>query len=668
MSAFHSSPEDIWRLIKTRELVPRIEAKLLAKGHQPEQSERNSWMNSLTALVTPLIATGLGNIDMLVEFQLPQTSRRVDVILAGLHPETGRDSYLVVELKQWSGAEPVDDAEHLVKASGVEKLQLHPMTQVTGYCDYVADFLAVLWEWPEALRGLAFLHNVRGQRASAFPRRFETDRVRLFTGDDRRELVAFVKSHLRPAPGRGVADRLLESAVRPSRQLLSYAADELADRSHFVLLDRQREAFEKVQLAVRRAQRGRRKKVVIVSGGPGSGKSVIALSLLAALAREGRLIAHATGSRAFTRSMQRYAARDPEVRSSRQAPLFKYFYDYMEAGRDDLDVLVCDESHRIREWSKKGKIRGEVTQIEELIDAAKVPVFFLDDRQAVRPGEMGTVRAISDHARHAGYEFEVIDLNGQHRCGGSVEFERWVDRLLGLTEGGPYPWPGDDRFHVGVVDTPEVMESLLARQQKDGSTARMTAGFCWRWSKKPLRDGTLVPDVVIGDWKRPWNASEDYPKGGVPTSAYWATDPAGFGQIGCIYTAQGFEYDWNGVIIGPDLVVRDGQFTTRLGASRDPAFNGEEPPSPEDADPLLKNAYKVLLTRGLKGVLIYSTDAATHRFLADLVGPARVLRAATDEEQAGVYRIKARTGDALDQEAGSTDVNSAAPAPHRQRN
>ncbi|MFK3981423.1 DNA/RNA helicase domain-containing protein [Micromonospora sp. NPDC050397] len=640
MSAFRTSPEQVAELIKSRELVPAIEAVLLAGGHRSEQAEKTSWMNSLYVLAKLLRTAGLGDLDMLVEYQLPQTSRRVDVILAGAHPDTGRDSYLVIELKQWSGAAAVDDAEHLVEARGSKRLQLHPTTQVLGYCDYLADFLAVLWEWPEALRGTVFLHNLRGRQAEEFPRLAETEQSRLFAWDDRDQFIRFVKAHLRAAPGRGAAERLLDSAVRPSRQLLAHAADELADRSHFVLLGRQREAFEQVRLAVRQAQAGRRKKIVIVAGGPGSGKSVIALSLLAALAKEGRLVAHATGSRAFTRSMQRYAGRDPEVRRPRQAPLFNYFYDYMDAPRDNLDVLVCDEAHRIREWSKKGDVRGQVPQVEELFDAAKVPVFFLDDRQVVRPGEMGSVDTISRRARDVGYEVEVINLNGQHRCGGSAEFERWVDHLLGLADGDPYPWPGDERFHVGVVETPEALESLLARQQGDESTARMTAGFCWPWSKKPLPDGNLVRDVEIGDWKRPWNAFEDYPRGGIPTSAYWATDPAGFGQIGCIYTAQGFEYDWNGVIMGPDLVVRGGRFTSRLHASRDYALNGKDPLSGDDAGRLIRNTYKVLFTRGLKGVLLYSTDEQTRRFLADLVGPPRVMRSAVGKEHAGVHRIR----------------------------
>ena len=99
----------------------------------------------------------------------------------------------------------------------------------------------------------------------------------------------------------------------------------------------------------------------------------------------------------------------------------------------------------------------------------------------------------------------------------------------------------------------------------------MAAGYCWPWSD-PRTDGSLVSDVSIGDWSRPWNLKGDRASGGAPPAALWASDPAGFGQVGCVYTAQGFEYDWNGVIMGPDLVWRDNGWATVRAANKDPDF------------------------------------------------------------------------------------------------
>ena len=195
---------------------------------------------------------------------------------------------------------------------------------------------------------------------------------------------------------------------------------------------------------------------------------------------------------------------------------------------------------------------------------------------------------------------------------------QWVRRLLGLAPGGPTPWDGDPAFAVQVADTPQELEHLLRSKLDQGYGARMAAGFCWPWSP-PRPDGSLVPDVVIGDWARPWNLRSERSVGGAPPSALWATDPAGFGQVGCVYTAQGFEYDWNGVIMGPDLVWRDGGWIARRDASRDPDLRSLKKVSDHEFGRLVRNVYKVLLTRGMIGTVIYSTDPETRALLRSLV-------------------------------------------------
>ena len=189
--------------------------------------------------------------------------------------------------------------------------------------------------------------------------------------------------------------------------------------------------------------------------------------------------------------------------------------------------------------------------------------------------------------------------------------------LLSLDGKDPVTWVGDDHFDVSVTESPYELEAVLRDRLDAGYSARMTAGFCWRWSNP---DGDRLPcDVVIGDWTRPWNAKGDRSVGSAPPSALWATLDGGFDQVGCVYTAQGFEYDWNGVIVGPDLLYRDGQVVTVRSASKDPALvRGDV--SDAQADQLIRNTYKVLLTRGMMGTVLFSTDAETQRFLASLVG------------------------------------------------
>jgi len=426
----------------------------------------------------------------------------------------------------------------------------------------------------------------------------------------------YLKSRFAPESGAAAADILLGSSIGPSQQLMKLAADEVRAREQFVLLDEQQVAFRLVMNAVRRARESDHKSVVVVTGGPGSGKSVIALSLLGELFREGHSALHVTGSSAFTGTLRKVAGH----RNRRVQKLFGYFNQLGQVERNSLDVLIADEAHRIREtsasrWTARDARTGK-PQVDELIDAARVPVFLLDEHQVVRPGEIGTVTVIEHAAEDRGLQVQTVALDAQFRSGGSRAYEEWVMRLLGLADGEPVVWQGDDNYQLLVADSPEEMEAILAAKMAQGYGARMAAGYCWRWSKAE-RHKPLAPDIRIGSWERPWNNPEDRRHDGAPPRSLWATEEGGFAQVGCVYTAQGFEYDWSGVIIGPDLLWRDGRMVSDVGATRDPAFRGK---GAAEFDAHVRNIYKVLLTRGMVGTVVYSTDVATRGLLRELVG------------------------------------------------
>jgi hypothetical protein len=589
-------------------------------GLRASPSEARSWDRSIPVLARDLVEAGLGDVEVLLEHKLPLSSRRVDAILAGRHPVTGDASYVVVELKQWSAAELYEDDPTLVTIDGSGRHpRLHPLEQVRGYCEYLVDFTSAWQGSAEKVSGAAYLHNATELGVAPLRRLAETGHARLFTGERRAEFIDFLRSRLVPGVrGAEYADAFLSSRAAPSRQLLSVAAAEIQDREQFVLLDQQQLAYRLVLHATQAARAGDSKTVIIVTGGPGSGKSVIALSLLGELARQGRTVLHATGSKSFTQTLRKVAGKG----STQAQRLFKYFNNFVDAERNALDVLILDEAHRIRETSAsrftKAAARTGRPQVDELIAAARVPVFLLDEHQVVRPGELGTVDDIEAHATGLGLAVRKISLNDQFRCGGSEVYLDWVQRLLGLTAGGPVPWPGDPAFRVQVADHPHELEAVLRSQLNAGYGARMTAGFCWPWSE-PRPDGSLVPDVVIGDWSRPWNLRSERAVGGAPPSSLWATDPAGFGQVGCVYTAQGFEYDWNGVIIGPDLVWRDRGWVANRTASKDPNFRSRTTVTDLEFERLVRNVYKVLLTRGMIGTAICSPDEETRAMLRSLV-------------------------------------------------
>ena len=422
------------------------EQMAISAGHRPSPGERRSWERSLPALAADLNDAGLGGVEMLIEYQLPLTSKRADVVLAGTSARTGEAAYLVVELKQWTEAERFEDSEVLVSVPGYGRPVTHPLDQVRGYCEYLQDFAAVLADTPDSVAGVAYLHNATDFNVADLLARPQDSLGRMFTGQRRGEFRDFLRSFFAPVSGAYAADALLGSKIAPSKQLMALAAEEVQRREMFVLLDEQRDAFEYVRHAVASARRQNTKTAVVVSGGPGSGKSVIALSLMGELAREGRTVVHATGSQSFTQTLRKVAAKgSPRVRKA-----FQYFNSFMASEPNELDVLILDEAHRIRETSvnrfTKASMRTGRPQIDELLAAARTPVFLLDQFQVVRPGELGTVADITAAATAHGIDVMHVTLDDQFRCGGSLAYVRWVERLLGLAPGGPIPWEGDDGF------------------------------------------------------------------------------------------------------------------------------------------------------------------------------------------------------------------------------
>lgn len=582
-----------------------------------ETGEVGAWRNSLPILLDVMQRAGMANVQVVLEHRLPYSPKRVDAVLCGLYPGTGEPSYMLVELKQWSA--PIKAEAGGFRVNGLDSLQLHPSEQVFRYGQQLLDFHPDLARNPHRIRGIAFLHNAEDGECAALDRARFTEQDYLVT----RTRTSVLENVLRRvldatadhATNQQVAKELMEARAAPARTLLSTAAGMFENRDDFVLLDEQKLAYNMVMDAVEAARAGASpKRVVVVLGGPGSGKSAIAMSLLAKLARTNRKAVHATGSRAFTQTLrQRVARGDSGVKA-----LFVYFRDFSKHRKNELDVVICDEAHRIRDKRSNGG--GNRLQIEELIDVAKVPVFLLDEHQVVRPNEVGTQEYIEQTAAARGCEVKVVRLEGQFRCGGSVLYDEWVRRLLGLSDKPPIVWSDlvagtDDEYVVRTESSPSSLEEwLLARMRGSDHTARIAAGFCWPWSD-PVPNGRgghrLVEDVAVGDWKRPWNTPDGKKVDDAPPSALWASDPKGFNQVGCIYTAQGFEYDWAGVIFGEDLVIRDGRWVAQMGKSRDSAVKRDE----ARFDELVRNTYKVLLTRGMHGVCLHSVDETTNEFL-----------------------------------------------------
>jgi DUF2075 family protein len=320
---------------------------------------------------------------------------------------------------------------------------------------------------------------------------------------------------------------------------------------------------------------------------------------------------YATGSKAFTETLR-------EAIGRRGASQFKYFNSYMNAKYNEIDVLIADEAHRIRTSSNNRftpqSIKSNVSQIKELLNVGKVCVFFIDDRQVVRPNEIGSVDYIKQAASEANCRLFEYELEAQFRCNGSDAFVKWVNNSLGIERTANVIWDKHEEFDFKFFDSPESLEEAIFAKVKQGNSARMTAGFCWKWSNDSKPDGTLYDDVVIGNFTRPWNARPESKKlaNGIPKASVWAYDPNGINQIGCIYTAQGFEFDYVGIIFGNDLRYNlDKQCWEGF---QDESYDTVVKRSGNQFLDLVKNTYRVLLSRGMKGCYVHFMDKDTERF------------------------------------------------------
>jgi len=602
----------------TGEFIERSEHSTLAgtlelnfarsMGHKPSPSEVRSWQNSLFHLAIALDKAHVDQAGVVVEYRLPASSKRLDAMIVGPSADD-RDRAVIVELKQWDRAygADIDDCVTFGDDSAGQ-YHLHPSCQAGQYAEYLRECHSAFYgddsDHKIALLACSFLHNANSQTCGDLLSDTFADLLRrypLFTADHRSELGDFLHDNVGGGDGRDALRRVLESKYAPSLKLLEHTADMIEGNPVFTLLDEQQVVLNLVKTRVREMSSTSTNAVVLVLGGPGTGKSVIAVRLLAELAREGRNVVHCTGSKAFTLNMRAQVG-------GRAAALFKYFSAFVDTPAKSLDVLIADEAHRIRASSNtRYARRSNQPQVHEMIDAAKLSVFLLDHHQVVRPDEVGTPDLIREAATEAGADFYEIELKGQFRCSGSESYVRWLDHVLEIDGDPDLSWRNDYEF--AICEGPSDLERRIQEQVAKGASGRLVAGFCWPWSK-PEPDGSLVADVVIDDWVRPWNRRE---KGGEPANRHpytlWATKPESMSQVGCIYSAQGFEFDYCGVIFGNDLVRRDGEWVAIKENSRDSVVKRSA-----DLERNLRNTYRVLMSRGMKGTSVCFLDEETREY------------------------------------------------------
>ena len=581
-------------------------------GRDTNKNEVLSWKNSMQYMRNVLDDNAIpGDAKISIECQVPNTSKRIDFIITG-QTENGQDCGVIIELKQWETA-AATDLDGVVKTyvgGGIREVS-HPSYQAWSYAALLEGFNTAIEEQDIYLQACAFLHNcsdptpLTGEFYST-----HLQKAPLFAKNDVLLLSDFIKKHVKYGDSRNVMYQIENGKNRPSKGLADAISKMIEGNDEFVMIDEQKVVYERIWNLVEQSSPSS-KHVVIVKGGPGTGKSVVAIQLTARLTAKQKLVQYVSKNSA---PRDVYASQLSGIRSKSWVNnLFKGSGSYINAERNQYDALLVDEAHRLNEKSGMFSNLGE-NQIKEIINAARCSVFFLDENQRVTMKDIGSESEISRWAVVSGATLHQLELTSQFRCNGSDGFMAFLDNMLDIRETANTELSEID-FDFQICKTPNDLYNQILTKNNERNRARMVAGYCWPWNSK---NDKKAQDIIFPEYNfaKQWNLTQD--------GMLWIISPDSVEQIGCIHTCQGLEVDYIGVIMGPDLIIRDGKWVCQPSAraSSDKSIHGIKSllkNNPQQghkmSELIIKNTYRTLMTRGMKGCYVWSCDDETLQWL-----------------------------------------------------
>lgn len=598
-------------------LVDRIIEGFRRQFGKPGVGENRAWENSLPYMYKVMNDRQIPHdAGIAIEFKLPGSSRRVDFIVSGWDAEH-RAAAVIIELKQWESVQPIAGAEALVETyvgSGIHPVN-HPSYQAWSYASFFQDYSVEVQERPVMLAPCAYLHNYvrKDPEALMSPQyQFYTDKAPTFMKGEIESLRDFIKRYIHHGDNKDTLYIIENSEIRPSKSLQDLLASMLKGNQEFTLIDSQMVVYETAFLMATQPNPGQRKKVLIVEGGPGTGKSVVAINLLVKLTQLGLIAQYVTKNSAPRHVYE--AKLSGSMRKGRISNLFQTAGAYTDAPPNGIDVLISDESHRLTDKSGMFRNQGE-DQIKEIISAAKLSVFFIDESQRVTTLDYGSVEKIKSFAAYFDAEVQYMRLDSQFRCNGSDGYIAWLDDVLDIHE-AEQDTSFQKSYDFRVFDSPNEVRDLIFNLNRSNNKARLVAGYCWAWDSEKRSDPNHT-DIQIPeyDFNMSWNLGN---------TSTWAIDPESVSQVGCIHTSQGLEFDYVGVLIGPDLRYVNDRIVTdhTRRAKTDQSLKGLKKMLKKDtvaatalADEIIKNTYRTLMTRGMKGCYVYCCDPALADYL-----------------------------------------------------
>ena len=580
-------------------------------------SELNSWRNSLKEMYITLNDSAIpSDAGVAIEYNIPQTSKRVDFLISG-YDDNNKGNVIIIELKQWEQLQAVEGHEAIVETytGGANRRVVHPSYQAWSYAALIKDYNQYVQDEDVELHPCAYLHNYpRKDNDPLDAKQYEDilSDAPAFTYGQRDALRNFIKKNIKTGDGEDTLVKIEHGKIKPSKQLQDSICGMLKGNKEFIMLDEQKVVYETILNLSTKCQKDNKKRTIIVEGGPGTGKTVVAINLLAELTKRDQFAQYVSKNSA-PRIVYGYKLKGSMKRNSVDN-LFKGSGCYTDAPLNSIGTILADEAHRLNEKSGMFQNLGE-NQIKEIIHASRCSVFFIDESQRVTTSDIGSVEEIEKWAQKEHSEVFRMELISQFRCNGSDGYLAWVDDVLQIRDTANYDLEGID-YDIRICDSPMEMEHIILEKNSIRNRARILAGYCWNWPKE-TRNDVNYHDIKIGDYGISWNLD-----GGDA----FAINPDSVHEAGCIHTSQGLEFDYVGVIIGDDMRYENGEIITDYSkrAKTDQSMKGIKgiaKNNPQEAkrlaDEISKNTYRTLMTRGMKGCYVYCTDSKLSEYLKE---------------------------------------------------
>lgn len=590
---------------------------------RPSAPEFNSWKNSMQYMRGVLSDNDIpNNIGIAIEYNIPPTGCRIDFMMSGYNKD--KSNVVIVELKQWDKVTEIKEMDGIYKVNtytggGLRDVN-HPSYQAMTYANLIKDYNETVQLKDINVVPCAYLHNYYFEDDDTLLSnnyKEYTDKAPLFGHNDVIKLRNFIKKYIEDGDDGDILYEIDHGKIRPSKMLQDSLKNMLKGNKEFYMIDNQKIVYEYALRNAINTVSANDKNVMIVRGGPGTGKSVLAVNLLVELNNRNMICFYVTKN-AAPRSVYSSKLRGDYTQTYINH-LFQGSGSFIDEERNKLDCLVVDEAHRLNAKSGMFQNKGE-NQIKEIINAAKFSIFFIDENQKVTLKDIGSEDLIKKFAKEQGAGIYTFDLDSQFRCNGSDGYIAWLDRVLDIKDTANFDIDGFD-YDFRVLDDPNEVRRLIEEKNKTNNKSRIVAGYCWNWISEG-KNNSDVHDIEIPEYNfgMSWNLGN---------SSTWAIDSESINEVGCIHTCQGLEFDYVGVIIGNDLRYENGHIVTDYTkrANTDTSLNGIKKIAKEQgkevankiADNIIKNTYRTLMTRGMKGCYVYCTDKKLQEYLKNKV-------------------------------------------------